>query len=146
MAIVVPTPEAVASKWSSRTAAATGDYTAGVKAPKRDWQSNTEKAAANYQAAVQAGNIGAKFTYGVKRVGTAKWQANAVNLGSQRFAAGVQNAAPAMSTGIAPYLSVISGLTLPERQPRGNPANYQRSAAVGTALNAKRVSLMGAGI
>ncbi len=119
MSIVVPTPEAVASKWAARTSAASADYTAGVKAPKRDWQSNTEKAAANYQAAVQAGNIGAKFTYGVKRVGTAKWQQNAIALGSQRFASGVQNAAPSMSTGISPYLAVISSLTLPDRQPRG---------------------------
>lgn len=146
MSIAVPTAEAVAQKWAARTSAASGDYAAGVKNPKKDWQTNTEKASANYQAAVQAGNIGQKFTSGVKKAGTAKWQKNAETLGTQRFAGGVQNAAPAMGSGIAPYLAVISGLTLPDRQPRGNPANYQRSAAVGTALNQKRIALMGAGV
>jgi len=146
MAIPVPSAQTVAQKWSQRTAAATQDYTNGVSNPNKDWKTETVNAQSIYQAAVQAGNIGQKFASGVNKAGTAKWQNNAKTLGSQRFAAGVQNAMPAMQTGIEPFLAVISGLTLPERQPRGNPANYQRSAAVGTALNAKRIALQGVGI
>ncbi len=146
MAIAVPDPGAVAQKWATRTASASGDYTKGIENPKKDWAANTERAGPNYQAAVQAGNIGQKFQYGVRKAGNQKWQQNAKTLGSQRFSAGVQNAAPNMGAGIAPFLSTIAGLTLPDRQPRGNPANYERSRAVGNALNAKRIAMMGAGV
>ena len=121
-------------------------YRAGVEHPKGDWEAGAAAAVPNLKAAVSAANFGQRVLGGIKKAGSAKWQKKAVTLGVGRYGPGVQAAGDDYKAGIAPYQAVIAGLSLPERRPRGDPANNQRSAAVGAALTAKRIALLGAGV
>ncbi len=83
---------------------------------------------------------------GIKKAGTAKWKKKASTLGVQRYGPGVQAAGDDYKAGFAPYQAVISGVVLPERRPRGDPANTQRVSVMSAALTAKRIALLGAGV
>lgn len=144
--VAVPTAEDVAEKWAGRAGAASAEYAKGVTNPKKDWATQTANAASVFQAAVSAGNMAAKFSSGVKKAGSAKWQNNAKTLGTQRYGSGINNAKPAMAAGIGPMLSTLSQLTIPDRQPRGSAANIDRVRAIADALHAKKVSMQGAGL
>lgn len=141
----VATTDAIASKWSNVTAQRTTDYLAGVSAPKKDWATGAAASAANYKAAVSAANIDKKFSGGVTRAGTQKWQSKAKTLGADRFGPGVQAAKADYQAGVDPYLAVIAGTELTDRKPRGDPGNYQRVQQIGSALFAKRVAMKTAG-
>lgn len=121
-------------------------YQAGVEHPKADWEAGAAAAVPNLKAAVSAANFGQRVLGGIKKAGTAKWQKKATTLGVSRYGPGVQAAGDDYKAGFAPFQAVISGTTLPERRPRGDPANNQRSAAMGAALTAKRIALLGAGV
>lgn len=139
MSIVTKSITVIANKWSQRAQAATADYTAGVENTQKDWAALTAGAQQAWQTGVtQAATRGA-FSKGVRAAGTSKWQNAAKTKGSQRYGPGVSQAEPEYTAGFTPYLQVIAGLTLPARQAKGSPANYQRSQAVGTALHAKKV-------
>ena len=64
-------------------------------------------------------------------------------MGQARFGPGVAAATTDYTTGVEPYFTTISALTLSARKPRGDPANYKRVEEVGKALNAKRLALLG---
>lgn len=139
MPIVTKDINSIANKWSQRAQAATADYTAGVENTQKDWATLTSNATQAWQTGVtQAATRGA-FAKGVRAAGTSKWQNGAKTKGSQRYGPGVSQAEPEFVSGFTPYLQVIQSLTLPQRQAKGSPANYQRSQAVGTALHAKKV-------
>lgn len=129
----------IAQKFVTRAQAASGDYKSGVQAAGTKWEQNTGAAEPNYEQGVQAAISSKRFAKGITGKGT-KYQNNAVNLGSQRYGPGVANAQDAYSKGMAPVLSVLSGLTLPPKSFRGSPSNQARSNAVATALAALRTS------
>ena len=141
----VPTATAAALKWATITAGRASDYQAGVKAPKADWATNAAAAAPNFKAAVSAANIQQKFAGGVKKAGTQKWQTKASTLGADRFGPGVTAAQPDYAAGEDPMLATIAGVDMSDRKPRGDQANYQRVAQIGTALTAKRLAIKTAG-
>lgn len=126
--------DSIAAKWSQRASAAGAAYTAGVQSPKSDWASSTVAAANNYASGVQAAVQNGTFAKGVTAAGDAAWQNGAINKGASRYAPGVQAAQPAYSAGFQKYAQVLSNLTLPPRMPKGDPGNYARAQAVGTAL------------
>lgn len=130
---------AVATKWSQRAQAAGADYTAGVKAPRRDWATETSAAATAYEQGVTQAVGQQRFQKGVQAAGTGKWQNNAVNKGSTRYPQGVSVASPTYQTNFGPYLDTIKGVTLPPRSPRGSPNNIQRVQAIADALHRKKV-------
>ena len=139
MSIVTKDISAIAAKWSQRAQAAGADYTAGVKSPRRDWAQNTAAASDSWGQGVQTAVADGRFSKGVTKAGTPKWQTNAVNKGSTRYPQGVAVAQPTYQAGFGPMLQVIQGVNLPPRSPRGSPANLQRVAAVNDALHRAKV-------
>jgi len=137
--------EEIAKKWARVTPGRATDYAAGITDPLEDWERNTTLAQAAYKAAISTVDIAARFVGGVKRAGTAKWKRKAEAVGPTRFSEGVAVAEIDFKTGFEPFQAVIAATDIPDRKPRGDPANYERSRKIGAALNKKRLALMGAG-
>jgi hypothetical protein len=139
MAINIKSADVIAKKYAQRGAAAGPDYQAGVQNPRQDWQQATTAAANTWGAGVQQAVSNGSFAKGVNAAGTAKWQRKASGVGATRYGPGVQAAQGDYQSGVAPYLQVIAGITLPPRNPKGDPANIQRVAAIATALRQKKL-------
>lgn len=133
----------ITAKWQRVTAGATAEYTEGVQNPRKDWAANTMAANDAWKAGVQQAASQNRFAKGVRKAGNSTWQKAAVEKGPQRFAQGVQLAAEKYEQGFAPYREVIAGLNLPQRGPKGDPANIQRVAVISKALHDKKLSLIG---
>ena len=130
----------IASKWVKRAGAAIEEYASGVANPKKDWKTETMAAEAAYKAGVTAAATAGRFGKGVASAGTEKWSKGATEKGAARFGPGVAIAESAYNTGFSPYASVIAGLTLPPRGPKGDPRNIERVRTVAAALRTKKVS------
>lgn len=131
----------ITAKWRKRANESTQDYADGVQNSTVDWAGQTIAAAASYKAGIQAAIAANRFEGGVRAAGTAKWKANTIAKGPQRWAQGIGLSGDAYAKGFAPYREIIANLTLPARGARGDAANYARSMAVGKALHDKRMSL-----
>ena len=130
----------IGDKWGTVTPARSGEYKKGVENPKKDWAEAAAASEENYKRAVtEAANEG-RFGKGVTKAGTAKWKENAMKKGPSRFAAGVALGKSAYIKGFAPYHETIKSTTLPQRGPKGDPANLQRVAAIASALHNKKIS------
>lgn len=140
MAINIKSVDLIAKKYANRGGAAGADYTDGVSNPRNDWATQTAAAAQTYAAGVQAAIGNQSFQKGVNAAGTEKWQRKAKGVGAQRFASGVQAAAPDYAKGVGRFLDVLRNITLPPRAPKGDPANNQRSLIVQQTLRAAKVS------
>lgn len=140
MPINIKSIDVIQAKFAARAGAAGNDYKNGVLNPRRDWATAASASTQAWQDGVQTAIANGRFTKGIAKAGTAKWQANASSTGAQRYPTGAQAAAPAFGTGFAPYLAVLSNVTLPPRFPRGDPRNNDRVSAVTAALHAKKVS------
>ena len=128
----------IAEKWARVTPQRAQDYTQGIEPPRRPWADATAAAEQTYKDGVtQAANKG-RFARGVRATGNDGWQRKTREKGPQRFSEGVALAQPDFAAGFAPYAQVISSTTLPPRFPKGDPRNYQRVQAIGTALASKR--------
>lgn len=128
------------AKYVQRAQAAGPAYQAGVAAAGPTWQTNTVAAQSTWAAGVADAANRQAFSKGVQAAGASKYEANASGKGAQRYPQGVATAQSSWQTGVQPYMSVIAGLNLPPRQPKGNPANYARVQAVADALRAKKVA------
>ena len=140
-----PAASEIAEKWANVTPGRASYYEAGVTSPEEDWEKNAAAQASTYKAAVQAADIDKRFSGGVHKAGTAKWQRKAKDVGVGRFGTGVSAAQGDMSTGVEPYVAVINATELASRKPRGDPGNLERVKAIATALHTKRLALIGAG-
>jgi hypothetical protein len=140
MAMQIKSPDVVAKKYAARGSAASADYSAGVQTPRTDWMTATEAAAPVWAAGVQAAVGNQSFVKGVAKATTAKWQRKAAGVGAQRYGPGVTAAQGDYAAAIAPYLDVLRNITLPPRNPRGDPGNIARVTAIATALRAKKLS------
>ncbi len=145
MAVTIKSTADIAKKWAEVTPGRAGYYTAGVIGAGADWEKGALDAQANYKAAVTSGNIGAMWAGGIRKATGAKYEAMAKGKGSDRFSSGVTAGAPYFTSGFEPFQAAIAGSTLPARQPRGNPANMQRSSTMAAILTAKRLALRSAG-
>ncbi len=141
--IEVPSTSEVAKKWAEVTPGRSAYYEAGVRSPKYDWESRTLAAKSAYKAAISAADIGERFAGGVKAAGSEKWARKAVDVGVSRFGPGVRAATDDFGSGISPYLDELGRVDLPDRAPRGDPANLRRVEVVATALHKKRLALIG---
>ena len=130
----------VGNKWRTVTSGAGDQYAEGVKDPKKDWEKNTAQAEGSYKVGVQEAITRGAFGKGVRKAGTEKWQAGAVNKGTARFGQGVAASGSAYEEGFGPYHTVIKNTSLPPRGPKGSDANYARVAAMGKALHAKKIA------
>ncbi len=145
MAVNIKSSAEIAAKWARVTPGRQGDYVTGVTGAGGAWEAGAKGATANYKAAVTSGNIGQMWAGGIAKAGAAKYEAMAKGKGADRFGSGVTAGAPYMQSGFEPFQATIASANLPARQPRGNPANMQRSSAMAALLTAKRLALRSAG-
>ena len=130
----------IADKWGANSALAGDSYRDGVQSPRRSWAASAAAADDARRQGLAEADARNAFVNGVNAAGDTKWKNNATVLGPARFRQGVQNAKPAFSSGFSKYHSVIQGVTLPPRGPKGSPENIERVRAVADALHSARVS------
>lgn len=142
MAIKVKDIAKSAGKWSRNAGGAATEYKDNALAAADDWARNAAAAADNFLAGVTAAGVKERFRSGVSRAGAAKFRRKVEALGD-RFSSGIAAAETDYASGAAPFYETLAAISLPHRRPRGDPGNYQRSQAVGSALHAKRLALLG---
>lgn len=130
----IRTIEQIAHKWATVTPQRTMDYEQGVRSPKADWATSTAAAEDSYNAGVQRAIAEKAFGKGVRKAGSEKWQAGAINKGTQRWGPGVAMSEPQYAAGFAPFRDAIERLTLPPRYARRDPRNLNRVKAVVDAM------------
>ena len=96
-------------------------------------------AEANHTAGVQAAIANKSFAKGVGATPDEKWMSKSLSKGAARFGPGAQEAEADYQRGFEPFRQVIEGTTLPPRGPKGDPKNYARVIAMGTALRNKKL-------
>ncbi len=141
MAAIKPV-ELIAEKWATVTPGRAPEYEKGVRNPVRDYATNAIAADAAWKAGVQAAIQGNRFTAGVRKVGTQKWQSRSIELGTPRYGPGVVAARADYQAGFAPFREAIAQVTLPPRGPRRAPQNLQRVNAIVQALSARKEALL----
>ena len=127
----------VVNKWKRKVEGAQQDYTDGVNNPKKDWATETTKAESRYREGVTRAAAEGRFARGVSRAGTDKWKKKATTVGPRRWTEGVGAAEDEYRSGMGEVLNTIQSVSLPARGPKGDPRNYERVKAIGTALHTK---------
>ena len=145
MALTVKPLDASAEKYRQNAANASTLYATNAGGAGDRWSAATLAAKQTFNQAIKAAGIEDRWHRGVSRAGAGKYATKIAEVGQSRYSEGVQNAGEDWQTGFEPFASTLAGLTLPQRRPRGDAGNYGRVEAVGKALNAKRLALLGAG-
>jgi len=136
----VKTVEETVSKWADVTPARASYYEKYASVAGEEWATRTKAAAANYKAAVTAADIDKRFVGGVSKAGPEKFNRKVKEVGVSRFGPGITAAKPDYQAEVSWVLSTISATDIPDRKPRGDPANFDRVKAIGTALNKARIA------
>lgn len=139
----VKSSQQIAEKWGRVTPQRSQDYKDGVQTPRKDWAENTAAAKNAYNDGVQQAIAEDRFSQGVARAGTGKWQRKASSVGSQRWGPGVAAAQGDYESGFRPYRQVIESTQLPPRYAKGDPRNIERVAAMASALHEAKVGGVG---
>ena len=134
----------IAKKWAEVTPGKSGYYEAEAPAAGAEWEANTVASGGTYTASLATAGIGQRFIGGVKRAGAAKFSRKVKDVGVARYGPGVAAAKADMEKGVADYVSVLEGLEIPDRGPRGSPGNYAIVEKVGSALHKKRLAVLAA--
>lgn len=124
----------IVTKYVQRASAAGAAYTDGVNNPRQPWAASTTASAQSWATGVQQAVTDGRFSKGVQKAGDITWSQRASTVGAQRYPGGIAAGQGNYSSGIQPFLQLLSTLNLPPRNPKGDPANLQRVAAVDTAL------------
>lgn len=135
----------IASKWSLVAGRSSDAYLEGVENPRVDWKQATLAANGNWEASTQRAITQKSFRSGVDRSSTNLWQEGAINKGVSRYSAGVLLGQANYERGFAPFAAVIRATNLPERKPKGDPANIQRVSIMAKALHDAKLKLIGTG-
>ena len=135
----IKSASAIAEKWARVTPGRAEDYKLGIQHPKRDWEEETAAAEGNWKAGVDAAQAKGLFGKGVKKAGTKKWQEKALKKGPGRFAEGVYIAKDDYEKGFAPYRDAIERCDLGPRFPRRDPRNLGRVKRIVDALIKEKV-------
>lgn len=131
--------EVIQSRYEA-AAGMTDRYVQGVTTTTKSWQGNTLAAEAAWKQGTAEAAAKGLFPKGVRRTSNEEWRSKAESLGGERYAGGITAGVPKYLKNVQPYLSVIQGITLPARGPRGSAANYELVKKIGMALNAKRIA------
>jgi len=129
----------IATKWATVTPMRSGDYETGIKNPLENWETQTLGAEAAYEAGVSTAIAEKRFGKGVKKAGFDKWQRKAIEVGIERWPAGVRAAEADYEAGFSPYRDVIEKTTLPPRYPKGDARNIDRVATLAKALHQAKI-------
>ncbi|MEM3092175.1 MAG: hypothetical protein QXW26_04695 [Candidatus Nitrosocaldus sp.] len=124
----------IVAKWQNRASAAAPDYESGVRSPLSDWATNAAAAEANYTQGVQQAIAQKRFSSGVKKAGTSKWQEKSIAKGTARFSQGISVSVNDYNQGFAQVHSTIARLSLPARGAKGDPRNLERVRVIADAL------------
>lgn len=143
--LIVPSIDKVATKWVTEAPKRVDYYKEATPAAAPQWFANTTAAEATYKAAVTATGIEKRFVGGVKKAGAETFVRKVLSVGVDRYPRGIEAAKPEYEKGFGPFLEELGRVDVPERKPRGDPANYKRVETIGTALNKKRLALLAAG-
>jgi hypothetical protein len=135
----VKDPTASSQKWSTRANGASNDYGNGVANTQADQAGLAAAAAGVWAQAVAQAAASGSFAKNVLAAGTAKWKAGVKNLGISRYGTGVQGATGKYASGVGPYFTALTNLSLPPRQTKGN--NAARSNAVVQTLMATKAAM-----
>lgn len=108
-------------------------YKEGIRNPGEDWEKRTKDAEPNYEDGVKKAILRKAFGKGVTKCGTARQQAKTIQ-NENRWTEGIEGAEVEMTTAMQGVVTVLSAITLPPSYPKGDPRNYKRVEAVGTAL------------
>ena len=125
----------IADKYARNAANAGPAYKQGIENPRESWAQNAAAADEARKQGLAAADARDAFKKGVSDAGDAKWRANSIAKGPTRFAQGVQIAKPAFTQGFSASHSVIAGVNLPPRGPKGSPENLTRVSVITTALH-----------
>jgi len=131
------------AKFASRAAAAAPEYGKGVAGAGGKWLAGAQASESAYEQGVQDAVANKRFGAGVRKAGSQKYQDRATKLGPDRYRTGVAEGAADWGKGYAPHAQALSSLELPVKGMRGSEQNYGRSRAVGQALRAKKLELLG---
>lgn len=128
----------IAAKFADVTPGRTAEYEYGVANPRRDWEQATAAAEPAYEQGVTQGIAKKRYSKGVKKAGSAKWQKGAKEKGTVRWGPGVALAKDDYAKGFAPYHDEIEKVVLPPRYPRRDPRNLKRVEAIAVALGKRK--------
>jgi hypothetical protein len=129
-----------AEKFQRRASQAGQDFQDGVSEVSDSDQANaTLEAADNWTQGVQDAISEGRFQSGVQD-STKSWQEETLEVGASRFTQGASQAGDTWRAEFQEYADTLESLSLQPRGPRGSEANFQRSRAVGEALNNQRDS------
>ncbi len=142
--ISVKSAAEVAQKWADVTPARASYYETEAPAAADEWFTNTTGAGGTYKAGISVAGIKERFVGGVRRAGAEKFRRKVKEVGVARYGPGVAAAKEDMAKGIADYLALLEGMEIPDRGPRGSPANYAIVQKVGDALHKKRLAVLAA--
>ncbi len=129
----------IREKWTRVTPGRTEDYKLGIQNPKRDWETETAAAEGNWKAGVDAAAGKGLFGKGVGKAGSKKWQDRSLKKGPGRFAEGVYIAGGDYERGFAPYREAIARVDLGPRFPNRDPRNIERVRKVVNAMIEEKV-------
>lgn len=133
----------IREKWKRVTGGAQAEYLAGVEDPRTDWATATAQAEPAYDKGIQQSVAQKRFGKGVKKAGTAKWQAMAILKGPHRWSEGTGVAENAYATGFQPYHAALGNIKYPPKGPKGDAQNIARVAIVAKTLHELKLRLKG---
>jgi hypothetical protein len=132
----------IVEKWVRVAPTRTTDYSEGIAAPRRDWGQAAAAAETTWSTAIQTAITQKRFSAGVKKAGTQKWQERAMELGTRRWPEGISVAKDDYSREFAPFYEEIKRTPLPPKYPKGDPRNIDRVKKIAEALHAKKIGML----
>lgn len=128
-----------AEKFVRNAGNATQDYSDGAQQTTKDQSAAAIAAKGSYASGVQKAISRGAYEKGLQRSGKQGWLKGVTEKGANRFAEGVASSRDKYATESGKYDGARGAAASLPRGSRGSAENYNRSAAVGKALNAQRV-------
>ncbi len=129
----MPSATTIAARFAKYAPQRSDRFEEGVRNPVKDWEKETADAEPNYEEGVKKAITRKAFGKGVKRCGTARQKEHTIR-NINRWSEGIMGAEEDMAVAMAPVVAVMEGVKLPPRYAKGDPRNYERGKAIGTAL------------
>lgn len=131
-----------ATKWATRTSAASGDYANGVATTDKDQAAKGIAAKEIYKAALTASFGRDSYAKGLQKSGKAGWQKGVQEKGAQNYSTGVSTAGAQSkyAENSGKYDSARNAAASLPRGAKGSAGNLARVAAVANALRAVKIA------
>lgn len=133
------TAQQSAAKFVSRASNASQDYADGAAQTTKDQSAAAIAAKQVYAQGVQAAITRGAFEKGLAKSGKAGWLKGVQGKGKDRYAGGVAESADKYAANSAPFDTARQAAANLPRGLKGSETNFNRSKAVGQALNKVRL-------